>query len=51
MEIATPEQLLVLAMVAAAGKGLTVMVTELDLIQPVALLFLSMYKSLLPLEL
>jgi len=34
MEIGTPEQLLALAMVAAAGNGLTVMVTEFDLVHP-----------------
>jgi hypothetical protein len=36
MEIATPEQLLVFAIVAAAGNGFTVMITEFDLIHPVA---------------
>jgi hypothetical protein len=38
MEIATPEQLLVFAIVAAAGNGLTVMITELDFIHPVAVI-------------
>ena len=38
MEIATPEQLLVFAIVAAAGKGLTVIITEFDLIHPVAVI-------------
>jgi L-aminopeptidase/D-esterase-like protein len=38
-----PVQILVLAMVAAAGKGFTVMVTELDLTQPLALVSVTVY--------
>jgi hypothetical protein len=38
MDIATPEQLLVFAMVAAAGNGFTLMITEFDLIHPVAVI-------------
>ena len=36
IEIELPEQMLVLEITAAAGNALTVMVTELDLVQPVA---------------
>jgi hypothetical protein len=38
MEMATPEQLLAFAIVAAAGNGLTAMITEFDLIHPVAVI-------------
>jgi hypothetical protein len=38
MEIATPVQILVFAIVAAAGNGFTVMITEFDLIHPVAVI-------------
>ena len=38
IEIGVPEQILELAMTAAAGSALTVMDTELKLLQPVAVM-------------
>jgi hypothetical protein len=38
-----PVQILVLVMVAAAGKGFTVILTELDLIHPFELVSVTVY--------
>ena len=38
IDIEAPLQILVLAITAAAGNGLTVMTTELRLVQPVAVM-------------